>query len=132
MKRLFAILIAISATSALQAQDSNTVKVEQSEEFAAVLQSRIDSNAQRKIAGYRIRIYFDNSQNSRHISETIAARFAGEYPDIPVYQSYSSPFFKVTVGDFRTRDEAALFAKKIAESYSSAFLVKESINYPAL
>jgi len=132
MKRLSIILAALFCALSLKAQNPTAVKVEQSDEFSEILQNLIETNSKRRITGYRIRIYFDNVRDSRQISESIAERFAAEYPEIPVYKSYSSPFFKVTVGDFRTRDEAALFAKKISGSYSSAFLVKEAINYPAL
>ena len=132
MKKIFLITAAVLTSAFLQAQEPNTVKVEQTEEFSQLLQNMIESNSKRRISGYRVRIYFDNVRNSRQISESVAARFSEEYPDIPVYKSYSSPFFKVTVGDFRTRDEAALFARKLSGNYSSAFLVKESINYPAL
>lgn len=132
MKRLLIISVLLSLTLAGRAQDPETVKVEQSEAFAEALQNTIETNSRRKISGYRIRIYFDNAQDSRQISESVAARFSEEYPEVPVYKSYASPFFKVTVGDFRTRDEAAAFAKELSGSYSSAFLVKENINYPAL
>ena len=132
MKRLSVILILIASSLSLSAQGPGIVKVEQSDEFSELLQNIIRTNQKRRISGYRIRIYFDNARNSRQISESIAARFSEEYPDIPVYKSYSSPFFKVTVGDFRTRDEAALFARNLSGNYSSAFLVKEAINYPAL
>ena len=39
---------------------------------------------------------------------------------------------KVTVGDFRTRDEAQRFASKLTNSgaYRYVFVVKEQINYP--
>lgn len=130
-KVLVIALLLASALSA-RAQERETVKVEQSEAFAEVLQNTIENNSRRKIPGYRVRIYFDNVQDSRQISESIAARFSEEYPEIPVYKSYVSPFFKVTVGDFRTRDEAAAFAKELTRSFSGAFLVKENINYPAL
>lgn len=132
MKRLPIISALIALAFSAGAQNPETVKVEQSEAFAEVLQNTIETNGRRKIQGYRVRIYFDNNQDSRQISESIVARFTEEYPEIPVYKSYVSPFFKVTVGDFRTRDEAAAFAKELSRSYSSAFLVKENINYPAL
>lgn len=132
MKLLPITIALISLALTCAAQNPETVKVEQSEAFAEVLQNTIETNARRKISGYRVRIYFDNNQNSRQISESIAERFSEEYPEVPVYKSYVSPFFKVTVGDFRTRDEAAAFAKELSKNYSSAFLVKENINYPAL
>ena len=108
------------------------VTVNQSAGLLEAFRDQIHKNRYRKINGYRIRIYSGNSQDARRRSDEIAAGFAATHPDIPVYKSYSNPFFKVTVGDFRTRDEALRFAESIAGRYQSAFLVREPINYPSL
>ena len=85
-----------------------------------------------KMQGYRVRIFFDSDRTARSRSEAIAAGFSERYPEIPVYRSHVSPYFKVTVGDFRTRDEAQRFASKLTNSgaYRYVFVVKEQINYP--
>lgn len=108
------------------------VVILQSRELQDAFRNQVYKNSYRKINGYRIRIYSGNSQDARRRSEEIAAGFAATHPGIPVYKSYSNPFFKVTVGDFRTRDEALRFAESIAGRYQSAFLVREPINYPSL
>lgn len=108
------------------------VVIHQSRELQDAFRNQVYKNSYRKINGYRIRIYSGNSQDARRRSEEIAAGFAANHPGIPVYKSYSNPFFKVTVGDFRTRDEALRFAESIAGRYQSAFLVREPINYPSL
>lgn len=108
------------------------VSVKQSTALIEAFRDQINRNGSRKINGYRVRIYSGNSQNARRRSEEIAAGFAANHPGIPVYKSYSNPFFKVTVGDFRTRDEALRFSESIAGSYPGAFLVREPINYPSL
>ena len=92
----------------------------------------ISRNSSRRITGYRVRIFFDNSQNARQKSESVAGAFAAAYPGISIYRVYASPYFKVTVGDFRSRDEAQLFAQRLKGWFPSAFLVKEHINYPSL
>lgn len=111
---------------------SGTVSIDQPQSMASAMSRHIARNESRKIHGYRIRIFFDNSQNARQRSESVAGGFASAHPGIPVYRSYQSPFFKVTVGDFRSRDEAQLFAQKLSGYYTSVFLVKETINYPTL
>ena len=113
-------------------EDKGKVAILQSGELLDAFRNQVYKNSYRKINGYRIRIYSGNSQDARRRSEEIAAGFAAAHPGIPVYKSYSNPFFKVTVGDFRTRDEALRFAESIAGRYQSAFLVREPINYPSL
>lgn len=85
----------------------------------------IDRNSSRKNMCYRIRIYFNNSQNARTVSSDIVKEFSEHYPDVPVYNQYVNPYFKVTVGNFRTKSDAMKFMTDIKNRYSSAFLVRE-------
>lgn len=132
MKRILAAAAALALHLTASAQEEGRLKVIQTDRFAGAFANYVLTNADRHITGYRVRIYFDNVRQSRAISETIASEFAAEYPDIPVYRSYSSPFFKVTVGDFRTKDEALQFANRLGNRYPSVFPVCETINYPSL
>lgn len=106
------------------------VKVHQSQAISSALSKHIASNSSRNNSGYRVRIYFDSKQNSREVSESTMYRFLGMFPGIPAYRSYQAPFFKVTVGDFRTKSEAMELLQAIKGSFPTAFVVKEDINYP--
>lgn len=90
------------------------------------MKSHIDKNASRKNMCWRIRIFFNNSQDSRTASNEMAKGFSERYPDVPVYNQYVNPFFKVTVGDFRSKSDATRFMNEIKPLYPSAFLVKET------
>ena len=124
-KNIFDLLAKSSLTS-------GTVTIEQSAALKSAVARHISRNSSRRITGYRVRIFFDNSQNARQKSESVAGAFAAAYPGISIYRVYASPYFKVTVGDFRSRDEAQLFAQRLKGWFPSAFLVKEHINYPSL
>ena len=106
------------------------VTVHQSEAILASMNSQISSNSSRRLSGYRVRIFNDNKQNARGASEAAMGRFKGMYPGIAAYRTYSNPFFKVTVGDFRTKSEAMRLLQQVKGSFPSAFIVKETINYP--
>lgn len=86
----------------------------------------IENNIKRTSTGYRLRIYFDNKQNARTVSEEIANDFVIKYPDIPVFRVYTNPYFKVTVGNFRSKSDALKFLNEIKGLYPSVFLVKET------
>lgn len=94
--------------------------------LSTALQSYISDNSIRRNACYRIRIYFNNSQNARTVSSEVAQEFRERYPSVPVYNQYANPYFKVTVGDFRTKSDAMKFMTEIKNIYTSAFLVKET------
>lgn len=108
------------------------VKVNQSAEIAAAMTSHFASNSGRSLTGYRVRIFFDNRQSARMESEAALNRFLDVHYDIPAYRSYVNPYFKVTVGDFRTKSEAMQLLVRIRSEYPSAFIVKENINFPVV
>lgn len=106
------------------------VNVHQSQDMAGAMNSKIERNKGKRMAGYRVRIFFDNKQNARTASEAAMNRFSAAYPGHGVYRSFASPYFKVTVGDFRTKSEAMQMMLRIKSDFPSAFVVKENINYP--
>lgn len=110
--------------------DDATVTVNQSNTMAAALQAQIAENPQRTMTGYRVRIFNDNKRTSRLDSEKALKEFHLAYPDIPVYRTYTNPFFKVTVGDFRTKSEAMQLLRTLKTDYPTAFIVTENIEYP--
>lgn len=106
------------------------VAIEQSDAIRSAMTAHIRDNASKKLTGYRVRIFFDNKQDSRAESEATLNRFERLFPGTAAYRSFVSPFFKVTVGDFRTKSEAAQFHKAVVREFPTAFVVKETINYP--
>ena len=81
-----------------------------------------------EIPGYRVRIFLDNGQNARASANGAIARFREIYPDIPAYLSYENPYFKVTVGNCLTSEEAIILLGKIRDAFDRAFLVREEIS----
>ena len=110
--------------------DKADVEIYQSQEVANALRGQVASNGSRMINGFRVRIFFDNKQSARAESEAILKRFEALHRDIKAYRTYANPYFKVTVGDFRTKSEAMEVLSRIKTEFPSAFVVKESIEYP--
>lgn len=111
--------------------DAADVTVSQSAKVRTALDRQISTNSSRSISGYRVRIFFDNGQTSRSESEAVLERFESIYHGVPAYRTYTNPYFKVTVGDFRTRSEAMALLVKLRNEFPRALMVKEKINYPA-
>ena len=108
----------------------NYVDVHQSQAISDAMSRKIERNKDKRMTGYRVRIFFDNKQNARNASEAAMSRFQSAYPGHGVYRSFASPYFKVTVGDFRTKSEAMQMMRRIKADFPSAFVVRENINYP--
>ena len=92
----------------------------------------IEQNSGKKRHGYRIRIFISNAQNARAQSLEVENSFKKLFPAIPTYRTPSNPYFKVTVGNYRSRSDAARALTIIKEEYPAAFMVKEIIDYPEL
>ncbi len=108
------------------------VNVNQTAAVAASMRRQISDNAERTISGYRVRIFFDNKQTARAESEETLKKFERLYHDVVAYRTYANPYFKVTVGDFRTRSEAVMLLERIRHEFPGAFVVKENISFPVV
>lgn len=115
-----------------RAGDDADVQIRQSQEIMNSMRQHIASNSKRTSSGYRVRIFFDNKQTARTESEKTLKRFKDLFPGVAAYRIYANPYFKVTVGDFRTKSEAMALLTRIKGAFPSAFVVKESIEYPVV
>lgn len=151
MKRILVILALLTVSFAASAQlDSLTrasmdttlvgrdimsliggkVTVTQSSPVRSALNNYIFSNTGKKIQGYRIRVFYDNSPQARTRSESVAAYVRSQYPENGVYRTFEAPNYKVTVGDFRSKEEALRIYMALKGIYPTAYIIKENINYP--
>ena len=112
--------------------DKVDVKIIQTETVKDAMRRQVTDNASRTLSGYRVRIFFDNKQTARVESEETLRKFESMYHDVVAYRTYANPYFKVTVGDFRTRSEAARLLERIKGAFPSAFVVKENIAFPVV
>ena len=108
------------------------VEIYQSHEVATSLRKQIQTNSRRVMNGYRVRIFFDNRQTARIESEEMLEKFESMYHDVKAYRTYVNPYFKVTVGDFRTKSEAMELLSRIKVEFPGAFVVKENIEFPVV
>ena len=115
-----------------EAGDKAGVAVNQTDAVRDAVRRQTELNGNRTLSGYRVRIFFDNKQTARVESEETLKRFESLFHDVVAYRTYANPYFKVTVGDFRTRSEAMKHLEKIKREFPSAFVVKENIEFPVV
>lgn len=83
--------------------------------------------------GFRIQIYASNNRNAREESNKIRAEFMSKFPEIVSYPLYAEPgYFKIRVGDFRTKPEAMKLFQLISREFKGAYIVPDVINFPDL
>ena len=112
--------------------DVTGVTINQTDAVRDAMRRQVEDNGTRTLGGYRIRIFFDNKQTARVESEETLKRFESMFHDVVAYRTYANPYFKVTVGDCRTKSEAMALLGRIKADFPSAFVVKENICFPVL
>jgi hypothetical protein len=79
-----------------------------------------------QLTGYRVQI---GSESNSHPAKRIRAAFIQKYREVPAYEIYQQPYFKVRVGDFKTKLEAIKFQNEIMSDFPNSFIVKDEIEF---
>lgn len=125
---LLVLLVSLAFSVNAQTQEGY-VRVTQSAEMDSLLSRDRIWHAENPVwDGYRIQIFFDAGNNSKRKAQDVIEGFTLEFLDIPAYLSFREPYYRVRVGNFHTRLQAAEALSDIAKVYPGAFVVKESIN----
>ena len=82
------------------------------------------------IPGYRVQIFFESGSNSRSKALQAKDQFLSKYAGMEAYLVFHEPYYKIRVGNFRTRMEAQGFKQSIISEYPSAFVIKDDILFP--
>ena len=123
MRYIFFLCLVLSS-AALNAQtgDTSTVIVHRDPRMDVLLKKQGEANAAIKRAsartarGFRLLVVNTNKRD-----EAIAAKTKvyTNFPELKAYLTYQSPYFKLKVGNFKTREEAKQY-----QSYLQAFFPK--------
>lgn len=98
-----------------------------------IISKHININQKAKgMPGYRIQVFFASGKEAKNQALKIKNEIRNLYPQHEAYIIYEEPFFKLRIGDFRTKIEAYKLFKKIQESNPSAFIVEDLISLPNL
>jgi hypothetical protein len=84
------------------------------------------------IVGYRIQIFFDSGNNSKNRAIWVKNQFDSRYSQTPSYIIFGEPYYRIRVGDFRTKLEAEAFLRRISRRYPNAFVILNKIKFPKL
>jgi SPOR domain len=84
--------------------------------------------------GYRIQIYSSNNRNAREEANKVKFEFINKFPGIASVIVYDNPgYFKVRVGDFRSKTEATKLYLMILKVFPDSYFIPNCfINFPDL
>ena len=86
----------------------------------AELNKEVDKLNNKTGPGYRIMVI---NTNDRIKALEVKSRMMSDFPEEKSYLVYQSPYFKIMIGNFRTRQEAEPFQKKILEIYPTGVII---------
>ena len=131
MQRIIFIFFILQINSLFAQQDTiGKVEIIQNEGIDKLMLKHLAINTENEsIEGFRIQIHFGGE---REKAKSVKTKFLQQFPEVPAYEVYQQPNFKVRVGDFRTRLDAQKFMNQMASSFPSAFIVGDDIHLPKL
>lgn len=89
------------------------------------INEEITRDTRRSMPGYRILVI-----NSNDRSKVFAAkgRIYQSYPELKPYLMYQPPFYKLKVGNFKTKEEAEDYRKELSRQFPTGmFIIKDII-----
>ena len=104
-----------------------TIQVTAHGDAQTIINSRLRSGP-KKVKAYRIMVFFGNSPSARSEAGSTRGRFSKLFPGYATYMFYENPYFKVTAGNFYTKEEAQIFLERVRKHFSTAFIVQEDVN----
>ena len=82
----------------------------------------------RSVNGYRIVIFMNNSQSARRDAVAVQENFTTLFPLEQSYLTYENPYFKVSVGNCSTQEEAMILLGRLRGTFPKAFIMRENID----
>ena len=112
------------------AQDTTVVvnkyaTVKEETNIAALAGKYDDYNRKKEFTdGYRIQITYTDIRSDAYKSK---GQMYKDFPELASYVEYEEPYYKLRIGDFKTRLEATYYMQQVTPLYSGAFIVKDKI-----
>lgn len=132
MTRLISTLIFLLLFGSAYTQQQHAELIQDEKVGLLIDKYKILNRHQSTLSGWRIQIFFDSGVNSKHKATSVLHRFSELYPQTQAYLSFKEPYYRVRVGDFRSRLEAEGFLKRIQIDYPNAFPASDFINPPPI
>ena len=82
------------------------------------------------IDGFRVQIFMELGNDALIHADSVKTRFQEQYPEVPIYLVFGQPYYRLRIGDFRTRLEAENMYQQVKEEYRNAFVTADRIELP--
>lgn len=110
------------------AQSPATVTVTEYGDAAEAVAEASRSVRTPALKAYRVCIYSDNGHNARAGAAAAKQLFEETFPGTPAYMFYENPYFRVTVGNCLTLEEAIILKGRVSGIFPKAFPKSEPLS----
>ena len=123
MKRLILFSFLIPLLAATQTEttfnaDGEIISINQEGINDLVAKYKESLKSKGGVEGWRLQIKF---KSKREDILPYKIRFIKKYPEIPAQITFDSPYYKLTAGNFRTKNEALKIKARIKKKFPGAF-----------
>ena len=84
------------------------------------------------IDGFRVQIFMELGNDALQHADSVREIFKEDYPDVPIYLLFGQPYYRLRVGDYRSRLEAENRYQRLKKKYKNAFVTADRIELPYL
>ena len=130
MKLLLTVLFSFISVCCFS-QNEGYVIIEQDYRVEQLIQRQREIHvADSTIDGYRIQIFMESGNDAVEHANMVIEEFKLKYTDLPIYLVFGQPYYRLRVGDFRTRLEAEKIFQTLSKDYKKAFITSDRIQLP--
>lgn len=86
------------------------------------------NKANTQVNGWRVQIFFESGNNSKSACYKSRDRFLELFPLTGSYITFTEPYYKLRVGDFRSRLDAEAFLQEVITTFPNAYIVQDMVN----
>ena len=131
MKMVLTLLCCLFMSHLFAQTDTTSVVIHKDARIDALIKKQIDINeettrdSRRTASGYRILVM--NSNDRKKVFDA-KARIYQLYPELKPYLLYQAPFYKLKVGNFKTKEEAEEYLTELSRDFPKGlFIVRDII-----
>ena len=118
------------AQPAIHAESGRTavVTLHEEPEAAEALRLSQPQSTRLQFKGWRVCIFSDNTAEARAGALAAIKTAEEQFPDIPIYDSYASPYFRVSAGNCTSTEEAIILLERVRPHFPKAFVKQEQLS----
>jgi hypothetical protein len=129
--KYFILFLFSLTTASVFAQDTSSVVIHKDARLDVLLKKQGDINTAIKKAnartakGYRLLVINTNKRDDAIAAKT---KVYSNFPELKAYLVYQSPYFRLKVGNFKTREEAQQYQKTLGYYFpKGVFIIPDTI-----